>query len=169
MYDYRYTDSALSTYSLLRRARMAIDKVLEVELAKVDLSPEQLSVLWTCRDDNGTMNVTELAFRFFRSKASVAELLKRMEKQGLIERLPKRPGHPYVEVLLTPKGEEACVRGTGIVKVIFTDLMEVLSEQQRKELQSLMKPLLDKALEFLEIETIPLPGRDIGESVRVNW
>jgi len=50
MYDYNFSDSAFTTWVLLRQTWSAIQKVAERKLAKLGLTPEQVDVLWICRD-----------------------------------------------------------------------------------------------------------------------
>ena len=169
MYDYRYADRVLTTYSVLRRSWAAINKMTEVEIAKVGLTPDQLGVLWICRDASRPMNLTEIARVLFRSKATISELLKRMEKEGLIERVHIREEPRSVRIKLTSEGEEACNRGAKSIKRPLTQLMSTLSDEQQEQLQNLVQGLLEKALELLQLEISPPPGFAPGESVPIKW
>jgi len=169
MYDYRFTEQYLTVYSVLRRAWCATERALQAELAKINLTYEKLSVLWTCRDSSSTMNVTKLAAVLFRSVPTVGELLKRMEKDGLVRLSPKCKGHPSVGIELTDKGEESCRRGLEIMKVLFGELMSGVSEDQQEELLRLIVPLRDSAVEHLKMDVMPPPGHNDGEAILMRW
>src|SRR4030043_1565170 len=101
----------MTTWALLRQTSIAVNKAAEIKLAKVGLTPEKAAVLWACRDYPGTITPAEIARLMFRENQTIAGLLNRMEKEGLVSRVPKRKGHPFTEVKMTPKGEKLCEQG----------------------------------------------------------
>ena len=169
MYDFKFADSAVSTFSMLRQTWAAANKVSETKLAKANLTPEKLAVLWACRDYPGTLTPAEIARLLFRENQSIAGLLNRMEKEGLVKRVPKRKGKPYTEVKITPKCEQLCGPGLPIIKTVITELAKSLTPQQHEQLQSLLQIFRDKALEMVYIEPRETSCFPPGEPVRVNW
>jgi len=99
MYDFQFSDSAFATHKLLRQAWIAVSKAMEYRLAKVGLTPEKLAILWACRDYPGTLTPSELARLLFREAQTIVGALNRMEREGLIKRIPKRKGKPLSEAL----------------------------------------------------------------------
>ena len=95
MYDLEFSDSAMTTWTMLRQTWTAVNKMAEVKLAKVGLTPEKAAVLWLCRDYSGTLTPAEIARYLFRENQTIAGLLNRMESEGLVKRVPKRKGHPF--------------------------------------------------------------------------
>jgi DNA-binding MarR family transcriptional regulator len=85
-------------------------------------------------------------------------MLQRLEKEGLVERIPKAPGHPLTEVKLTPKGEEACSTRVEILKDAIADVMSVLSEEQLVELLEVTRILQLRAVDMLQMRLKPSPG-----------
>ncbi|MCJ7523036.1 MAG: MarR family transcriptional regulator, partial [Dehalococcoidia bacterium] len=116
MYDFEFPDTSLTTYTMLRQTWAAINKLAETKLGKVGLTPEKVAVLWACRDYPGTLTPAEISRLVFRENQTVAGLLNRMESEGYVKRIPKRKGHPFTEVKLTPRGEELCGPGIEIMK-----------------------------------------------------
>ena len=169
MYDFRFADSAFTTYALLRQTWAAVNKVAESKLAKVDLTPEKVAVLWACRDYPGTLTPAEIARLIFRENQTVAGLLNRMEKEGLVKRIPKRKGHPYTEVKLTAKGEKACAPGIEVMKKVVTDLAAHLPVEKQEQLQDSMRMIREKALDTLHLEATTPPGYPPGKTVPVKW
>jgi DNA-binding MarR family transcriptional regulator len=86
-------------------------------------------------------------------------LLKRLENEGLIIRIPKTRGHPYTEVKLTPKGLEACEPGIEILKDVIAETMSVLTQKEMGQLGELTRPLQLKSLEMLHMKLKSPPGR----------
>ena len=81
-----------------------------------------------------------------------------VEKEGLVERIPKAPGHPLTEVKLTAKGEEACSPRIDILKDAIADTLSVLSEEELLRLLELTRSLQTKALDMLQMKLKPSPG-----------
>src|SRR4030043_2034919 len=112
----------MTTWALLRQTSIAVNKVAETKLAKIKLTPEKAAVLWACRDFPGTLTPAEIARLLFRENQTIAGLLNRMEKEGLVTRIPKRKGHPFTEVKMTPKGEKLVGPGEEVFKGIIKGL-----------------------------------------------
>ena len=84
-YDLEFTDPAMTVWALLRQTHTAVNKVAEVRLAKKGLTPEKAAVLWACRDYPGIVTPAEIARLVFREAQTIAGLLNRMEREGLIK------------------------------------------------------------------------------------
>ena len=152
MYDLEFSDTAMTTWTMLRQTWTAVNKMAEVRLAKVGLTPEKAAVLWLCRDYSGTLTPAEIARFLFRENQTIAGLLNRMEAEGLVKRVPKRKGHPYTEVRLTPRGEEACGPGVEAYKKVVTGAMSDMSEQEQSSLRESLRALRDKMADELHME-----------------
>ena len=158
MYDYRFGGMTLTAFAQLRHTWLAINKVAETRLLEVDSTPETVGVLWACRDYPGPLHPAEIARLVFRAPHTVAGMLNRLEKEGLIVRIPKEPGHPFTEVKLTAKGEEACSRRIDTLKDVIAEVMSALSDDELEKLAELTRPLQMKALEMLRAKLKPSPG-----------
>ena len=158
MYDYKFAGETLTAYAQLRHTWFAINRVIETRLLEVDSTPESIAVLWACRDFPGPLHPAEIARLVFRAPHTVAAMLKRMEEEGLIERVHKKPGHPVTEVKLTAKGEEACSVRVEILKDVIAEIMSVLSKEELKQLEELTRVLLLKSLDMLHIKLKKSPG-----------
>ena len=168
MYDFQFSDPAFATHALLRQAWIAVSKVMEQRLAKVDLTPEKLAVLWACRDYPSTLIPAELSRLLFREEQTVTGLLNRMERDGLIKRIPRRKGKPFAEVKITPKGEETISQALPVHKELIGELASDLSAEQQENLQDMLRVLRDKSLETLRLEPRPA-GRPLGKTIALKW
>jgi len=159
LYDYKLPDAALTTWMLLARTWSAMYKVEERKLAKVGLTPEQVDVLRLARGYPIPLTPAEISRSLFRESQSVAGLLSRMEREGLVKRVLKRKGHPFTEVKMTAKGGQLCPRGIEAATTLIAKIMSSLSEEELEQLQRLLRKLRQRALEELDIELLQPPSR----------
>jgi len=158
MYDYKFAGASLTSWAQLRHTWIAMNKVAETRLGEIGATPESIAILWACRDFPGPLRPAEIARLVFRAPHTIAGLLKRMEKEGLVIRIPKKPGHPYTEVKLTPKGKKACAPAIEILKDVIAETMSVMSEEELEKLGELIRPLQLRALEMLNTSLKQSPG-----------
>ena len=158
IYDYKFGGTSLTAWAQLRHTWIAMNKVAENRLLELGLTPETVGVLWACRDYPGPLHPAEIARLVSRAPHTVAGMLNRLEKEGLIVRVPKEPGHPFTEVKLTAKGEEACAPAIDILKDAIAETMSVLSEEEFQQILGLTRVLLLKALDMLHMKLKPSPG-----------
>ena len=157
MYDYQFPDPYQTAFVKLRQTSSVVFKLVERELAKVGLTPIKHYVLWLCREHDGPLTPAEISRVFFRESQTIAALLARMEKEGLIRRIPKRKGHPFTEVQMTEKGKEAWRKGVKVAVAVVQDTMSTLSAEEIEQFQELLQKLRQKALEELREELTPHP------------
>ena len=168
MYDFEFPMPAFTTFTMIRQAWVAMNKACETELGKARLTPEMTAVLWLCRDYPRTLIPAEIARMLFRENQTIAGLLNRMEKDGLVHRVPKRKGHPFTEVKITTKGKELCDKAVPILQALVTDFGSDLSAEEHKQLQKLAKKMRDRALQRLYMEP-SAPAELPSGPVPVKW
>jgi DNA-binding MarR family transcriptional regulator len=170
MYDFEFEETAMGTWAMLRQTWIAVNKAAEVKLAKVGLTPEKAAVLWACKAYPGTLTPAEIARLVFRENQTIAGLLNRMEKEGLVTRVPKRKGHPFTEVKITSKGEKLASPGIEVYKGLIKGLVSGLSVDEQKQLQKLLKVLRQKMLDEMHMDLDKGPGAFApGKPIRVKW
>ena len=169
VYDLAFADTALTTYVLLRQAWLAVNRVAEARLAKVGLTPEKFLVLWICRDYPDTLIPAEIARIAHRENQTIAGLLNRMEKEGLVQRIPKRKGHPFTEVKMTAKGEKLLADGLPVFRSVVSDLMSDMPVQKQEECQEWHRGLRDKALDKLHLEAKRPAESRTGKPITLKW
>lgn len=169
MYDLEFSETAMTTWAMLRQTWTAVNKVAEVKLAKVNLTPEKAAVLWACRDYPGTITPAEIARLLFRENQTIAGLLNRMEKDGLVKRIPKRKGHPFTEIKLTSRGEEACDPGIEAYKKVILGLFDEMSAGEQQQLRKTLKTLRDKMVQELHIEPEKPKVYPEDKPIDVKW
>jgi len=167
MYDYTFSHEAFTTWALLHQAWQALYSTRERKLAKVGLTPEQTSVLWFCKYCPGPLTPAEIARRLFRKSQTVSGLLSRMEREGLIRRVPKQKGHPFTEVQITAKGEKRLRRGREMLLTTTEKCMSPLSAEEVEQLRNLLRKVRQQALKEQHAEIKPPPGYASGEVIKI--
>ncbi len=169
MYDLKFSDPTMTTFALLRQTWIAVSKVSETRLAKAGLTPEKIAVLWACRDHPGPLTPAEIARLVSREAQSIAGLLNRMEKEGLVKRIPKRKGRPFTEVKLTAKGEKLCAPGIQIYKKLIQELTSELPAGEREQLHKTLEVLRQKLSHEMHVEIGEHPSCSRGQPISLNW
>lgn len=100
-----------------------------------------MMVLW----EFGGMTEGELGRKVFLDSGTLAPLLKRMEKQGLITRVRPETNERKLFIELTAEGEALKDRATQ-VPCEMEDCLNLAQDEQRK-----LKELLDKAIVKMEV------------------
>lgn len=168
MYDYQFSHAGLTSWVLLRHTWSVMANASAAKLHQAGLTPEQFDILWACQAHPGPFTPAEISRVLYRRTQSVAGILSRMEKEGLVTRIPKRKGHPFTEIKITTKGEKAFAQGIDIVKDLLPRITSSLSEEEHQQLQNLLRAMLHKAAEQLQLEIKPPPGLSEGESIPVE-
>ena len=164
MYEYQFSDASYTAWTQFRQSWAATYRAVERSLTKTGLTPIKVNVLWFCKTMPGPLTPAELSRLLFRESQTIAGLLARMEKEGLIERVPKRKGRPFTEVKITAKGEELLRPAREAVCPLIARIMSSLSVEEHDQFQNLLLKVRRKALEELHIELRPLPSSAFGEA-----
>ena len=99
------TDEYFMLWVLIAQTKDAILRARERDYARYGISNERRAILYIIENAGGRATPVEIARDLFRELHSVTEMLKRMEKDGLIVRHPGS-GRSKVEVELTEQGRD---------------------------------------------------------------
>ena len=130
----------LRTYHLLNRLRRH-------ELQQFDIPSSQAFILVILQALGGETTQAKISQYAYQQRSSISELLKRMEKRGLILKTKRSSSNANITVKLAKKGYyllDNVMKRESIHKV-----MSVLTEERRSELESSLKLLRNKAVEEL--------------------
>ncbi len=112
-------------------------RILQEELEKQDIHPGQPPMLILIQKNEG-INQNEIARKLNVRAATVAIMLRRMEKAGLIERKQDKKDKRIQRVFLTEKGRKICELLKEQAERIEKMAMEGLSENEKGELARLL-------------------------------
>lgn len=121
----------------LYSASLSMTKVYKPLLDKLKLTYPQYLVMMVLWQQDGVM-VNTLCEKLFSDSGTVTPLLKRLEKQGLIQRLRSAEDERKVLITLTTTGRELKVEAAAIPMQIFCS-----TECTLDEIQNLNKQLID--------------------------
>jgi len=151
--DSKKDDSLINSYrlfTLLRQTADSVYKARETELKKYNLSPEQAAALVCIRSLDNKATPAELSRWLFRKRNSTTILLNRMQKLGLIDKRVNKDRKNSITAELTKKGYEAYKNS--IEFRAFYDIINVLPENKRKQLWSLLQIIRLKVFKDLQLD-----------------
>lgn len=96
-------DEYFTLWVLIAQTKDAILKARERDYARYGISNERRAILYIIERNGGCATPVQIARDLFRELHSITEMLKRMEKDQLIER-HKTTGRSKIEARLTQKG-----------------------------------------------------------------
>lgn len=112
-------------------------RILQEELEKQDIHPGQPPMLILIQKSEG-INQNEIARKLSVRAATVAIMLRRMEKAGLIQRRQDEKDKRIQHVFLTEKGRKICELLKEQAERIEKMATEGLSENEKEELARLL-------------------------------
>jgi DNA-binding MarR family transcriptional regulator len=144
--SFHYGNDMFTLWRLLDATKFAVSRLRDFELSKVGITPEQSAVLQAIMAENGKSTLEGISKIWLRQKNTVSTIIKRMEKQGLVEtRMEhKRKG---MEIIITPAGIETSKK---ITRISIESTFSVLSSEERQKLSLYLRLVLSRALNQLE-------------------
>jgi DNA-binding MarR family transcriptional regulator len=115
----------------LRRAQVAVFQDFIRTLADVDIRPAQYSVLIVIGGNLG-LSQAEVAQTLGIERARLVRLLDRLEKRGLIQRLPSRIDRRSHVLKLTPAGQQVLRRAKALAAMHEARLLQRLGPAHHK-------------------------------------
>lgn len=155
-------DREYDLWILISRVYHMIAKLRNVEMNRYGILPVQAYMLLIIKAMGNSTTPAELARFVYQQRNSVSDILKRMEKQGLITKEKKPEGNRRVLVKMTKKGEK--VLQLSRQREHLHRIMSVLSEENGRELECLLELLKDSAIdEFTSYRKTVLPPSQLSK------
>ena len=150
-------DEYFSLWTSINQTSNMMLAVREKEIGQYGLSPieQRLLILIPLMETAiGEVTPSDLSRWLIRKKGSISGLLNRMEKRGLIQKIPHQNSKKSIVIKVTEKGEElsqqAHTRG-----VFIKELMSALTEEERHQLWMIMGKLRSLTLKELRLPQKP--------------
>ncbi|MFA5309053.1 MAG: MarR family winged helix-turn-helix transcriptional regulator [Dehalococcoidales bacterium] len=144
-------DSDYSLWLLLSETRSAISKARHKKVG-LYLPPNQAAALVSVWALDGQATPAVLSRHLFLEPHTVSELVNRMHKNGLVTKKKDMEKGNMVRIAITAKGRQVCRKMMG--QEIIRRFMEMLSEEQRKQLRASLMTLYKGALQELGITAV---------------
>jgi len=139
--DYTIWGSFADTMEYIARART-------IELTRYGLTREQSHVLRIMYEAGRPLTINEIATHVLRKHNSVSIIIRRMERNKLVQRVKTYDNRQY-QITLTPKGRELFEKmPTNSITMAFS----ALSDEEKEILLSYLKKLEDKVRGMLGLD-----------------
>jgi len=130
---------------LLAKAKMAIQAVMDAELAPLGITIAQYGMLTILAAKPG-LSSAELARECCVSPQSTATLVARLAAEGCLSRRPHPRHGRVIELRVTPKGRGLLARASGTVDRVEHELLLCeLSPEEQDHLRELMRRVLNRS------------------------
>ncbi|AMW32237.1 DNA-binding transcriptional regulator, MarR family [Fervidobacterium changbaicum] len=127
--------------ALLNSIQRSVFKfVHEKTLKEFNIHPGQIPILFILRKEEG-LSQKEIAKRIGVEQGTIAVMLRRMEKNGLVRRVPDEQDRRITRVYLTEKSEDVLKSLAKIVKEAEELLVGGLSDEEKQEVENILKKL----------------------------
>lgn len=140
-------DSSSYARFLIGKARQNMFRVRQKELTPYEITPQQANTLFIMYNLGHQATLNELAELSNREINTLSDQMARMEKDGLVKKVRASRKSTLLKFELTEKGIIAYENTREIVSV--KSIMSVLSEEERQQLISMLKKIIEKSKEYL--------------------
>lgn len=148
---FKLDDRTRNLYALMSQTHDTIRSANELELDQYGVNEAQTRILFMLTQEKKGMTLNEMSRWILRKFNSISTLVNRMEKKGLVKK-SKNLSNGKVYIVMTPKGSELFERiNERAIYLIFT----VLSEEEKKELHSMLKRLRIEGRKLLGLDFKP--------------
>jgi DNA-binding MarR family transcriptional regulator len=134
----------LDTWLWFRRTYMAISKARQKELRTLGISIPESAVIFVVHEANDRVTPTEISRQLLLDIHSISQLLDRMEKRGLIEKINDLPRKNMIRVALTPEGRK--LYKYSIKEKSITNCMSALTDTEKQRFKLYLDKIRIKAM-----------------------
>jgi DNA-binding MarR family transcriptional regulator len=121
-----------SPIHLLHRAGQCAGDIFHAEMKDGDLTPRQLAVLVTVANNEG-LSQTGLVDRTGIDRSTLADIVRRMQKKGLLQRRRTKEDARAYAVKLTDEGRRLLRTAEPLAKRVDERILEALPAKQREQ------------------------------------
>jgi DNA-binding MarR family transcriptional regulator len=142
--DYTAEPAALarSPIHLLHRAGQCAADIFAAEMGGIDLTPRQFAVLLTVSINEG-LSQTDLVMLTGIDRSTLADIVRRMLKKGLLQRRRTREDARAYAVKLTDEGARILADARPKVEAVDSQILRALSGDQQTTLVSDLKAIVE--------------------------
>ncbi len=170
MYEWELPDSIFNAWVRLRQAWEAMERLLATELDMYHTTLYQIDILMILSVAKVPLTPSEIASYRFREKHTTSELITRMEKAGYVKKVRGPKDQRSLKIQMQLRGEELLKQAVGSGFAYARRVMKsVLSDEEIKQLDQLLKKLRNGALQELGLTTEPLPDTLDAMRMLTGW
>jgi DNA-binding MarR family transcriptional regulator len=128
---------------LLARARTRLARALDVELAQHGITHAQGSIILLLASGRFS-TAADLARELYVDSASMTRMLDRLQKRGMLARMPRRDDRRIIDLLLSDEGKRLGQLLPQLYSQVLNRSFERFSDEEIRLLRSLLCKLLDE-------------------------
>jgi MarR family transcriptional regulator, organic hydroperoxide resistance regulator len=145
-------------WKLLDHTRFMIFRSSELELAQFGLTPEQAYVLEILNQNAGETTINNIVEVTQRQHHTISTLIKRMDKQGLVEKNKRLVDSRKYDVVATRKAKHLTNK---ITAKSVDEIFGCLDDDEKVKLRTHLNSLLIKAYDILGKKFVPIDPKTI--------
>jgi DNA-binding MarR family transcriptional regulator len=131
-----------SPIHLLHRAGQCAGDIFHTEMKDGDLTPRQLAVLMTVAQNEG-LSQTGLVDRTGIDRSTLADIVRRMQRKGLLQRRRTKEDARAYAVKLTDEGRRVLRIAEPLSKRVDERILDALPTRQREQFVSDLLAIVD--------------------------
>jgi DNA-binding MarR family transcriptional regulator len=149
-------DEDYNLWLFLAQVRAVMLAAREKEVNRYGITASQASVLFVINATGREATPAEVSRWIFRKSSTVAGILNRLEKQGLVRRTSDLERKNNVRLDLTDKGRE--IHNKATIRRSIHEIMACLDQTERRQLESCLEKIQTSTMRYIGRETeIPFP------------
>ncbi|MDX2205506.1 MAG: MarR family transcriptional regulator [Hyphomicrobiaceae bacterium] len=151
-----------SLIHLLHRAGQCAGGLFQAEVKVGDLTPRQLAVLITVAGNEG-MSQTGLVERTGIDRSTLADIVRRMQRKGLLQRRRTREDARAYAVRLTEDGKKLLKLAEPLAKRVDERILEALPAKRRELFIEELTIIVGTLEKLSDTDTGPVTDGETGE------
>jgi DNA-binding MarR family transcriptional regulator len=149
-YDLFLKNPSQRTFILFVQTADAVLKYGDAVLFEAGLSLVKHMLLQLLEAHGGSLTPTEISRMTLREKHDITTLIRRLERDGLIETSRDQTDRRSINVMITEKGRQA-IKDTGpVARRVVRDIMSSIPNSTAVELEKTLKILRSNACDSLD-------------------
>jgi DNA-binding MarR family transcriptional regulator len=134
---------ARSPIHLLHRAGQCAGDIFHAEMKVDGLTPRQLAVLVTVAQNEG-LSQTGLVDRTGIDRSTLADIVRRMQRKGLLQRRRTKEDARAYAVKLTDEGRKALRTAEPLARKVDDRILDALPDRQRDQFVNGLMAIVDQ-------------------------
>jgi len=123
-----------------------LQRYLELELRRSDISFIRFNIMSTLYKNGGEMTPSQISESVFREKNTITAVIDSLEKEGVVRREPSSSDRRSVKVVITDKGWDVANRLSPVAQELSREALGCMEKEQVEDLVEIMRGLREKLL-----------------------
>ena len=137
---FTFSSPLMKSWLLIHQSHRLLEKNEKKVFAQFGITPRKHAVLMAVKSLPAPLKVTDVAKWLDRNPTGISMLVDRMEKDGLIRKLPDKNDRRAIKLEITSKGETVYKESTKAIRKLYDDIFRRnFSEEELQTLCSLLE------------------------------